>query len=157
MFSLLAMLLPPEPPATNVVYGPIYHIERSIELPEPLESPLAAAEIEVEEVPELTVLTSCVLYLQFVKQLKISGDAITQVPNKSLEEVEVGDVLIMNYKGVGHVSYVEHRFPKAVLITETNFKKGKFTERAITFDDPAIVGAMSVEKKVIALNLAFTE
>jgi hypothetical protein len=151
MFALLALLLPPEPPATNVVYGPVYHEERSIVLPEallePTESPVSVVEIEEEESPVLTVFTSCMYYLQLHKNLAISGDAIDQVPNKPLIEVEVGDVIILNYDGVGHVAYVEQRFPKAVWVSETNYRAGEYSERAIKLNDPRIVGIMSVSTK----------
>jgi len=149
MFAiLLALILPPEPP--SVYYGPVY-TERSIVVEEalitPETAPLSVVEVKEVETLELTILTSCMYYLQLVKKLDISGNAIDQIPNKLISEVEVGDVIILNYDGVGHVAYIEHVFPKAVFVSETNYKAGEYSERAILLNDKRIKGIMSVQEK----------
>ena len=117
--------------------------------PEPIEPPV---EVVIERCEG--IYCSCMTYLQIRKNLALYGDAIDQVPNKPLWDIEVGDVILINYDGVGHASYVEYRFPKAVWVSEANYIEGEYSERAIELDDKRIVGAMRVHKReVVTIDL----
>lgn len=137
----------------------------SYQYPEPLIIE-QVVEIEIEEIepivevvveppvsPCVGVYCTCMVYLQLELNLAIYGDAIDQVPNKPLEDIEAGDVILINYDGVGHAAYVKYRFPNAVWVEEANYINEQYSERAIVLDDKRIRGAMKVGERGVDTSL----
>ena len=83
---------------------------------------------------------SCILYLKNVKGLNIKGNAIDLKPTH-YNDPQHGDVALFRYEnGVGHAAFVEAAMPKAIYVSEWNYKEGKYTERTIMLNNPSIYG-----------------
>ena len=54
-----------------------------------------------------------------------------------------GNVVLLNYNGIGHAALILEMYPGGFYVRETNFEKCRQTERLIEFDDPAIRGFFS--------------
>lgn len=60
---------------------------------------------------------------------------------------QVGSIAVMRYEkqGLNHFGYVEALGEDYVLISETNYKAGKFSYRFIPLDYPHLIGFYDVE------------
>lgn len=85
---------------------------------------------------------SCMRYLQEVKGVEISGDAIDQVPNIPRSMVEQGDIILFRDGNEGHAALVEAVLPGGYWISERNYYPCLYTERLIPYDHPTIYGFM---------------
>ena len=61
-------------------------------------------------------------------------------PNVPKDQVAEGLAVLMQGYNEPHIAFVKEVSPTGILITETNFKHGKYTERFLTHDDPHIRG-----------------
>lgn len=66
------------------------------------------------------------------------GDAKELMPNSEIPRI--GGVVILKYGSDSHVAYIFRVTGEGLFIGEGNFDECEYTERLISFDDPAIVG-----------------
>ena len=102
--------------------------------------------IEVEEVSQETSIDcSCMLYIQS-RGIELFGDAKDQTPNSDVPMV--GGVVLLQYNGINHAAYIESVHGTGIKVSETNYKKCKYTERIILYGSPSIIGYIDPLKEV---------
>ena len=80
-----------------------------------------------------------------MQYLKIKGIQVSQknasdlVPNYFGSPFHV-DVAIFHYPDIAHASLVEEVYQSSFLVSEWNYYEGKYSERVIMKDDPALIG-----------------
>ena len=90
------------------------------------------------EILDSFTLNSCMAYLWNVKGIKIKGDARDIKMNTTTPVV--GFVMKLKYPHNFHAAFIEQIGTSTISISETNYKRGKFTQREIQIGDPAILG-----------------
>lgn len=87
-------------------------------------------------------LNSCILGLRHFG-VEIYGDAKDIKPNSMLA---IGSVVKFYYKhsDTYHASLITSFTDEGFMVKETNYKKGKYTEREVEWNDPAIIGFYAV-------------
>lgn len=82
---------------------------------------------------------SCMVYLRQVKGLSVGGyDASDIQPNSFTPHK--GDVALFKYPNIYHAAYIEETYFISFKVSEWNYRAGKYTERIIRNDDPALRG-----------------
>ena len=82
---------------------------------------------------------SCMRYLRIIKGLSVGGyDAGDIQPNSFTPHK--GDVALFKYTNIYHAAYIEETYFISFKVSEWNYVAGKYTERIIRNDDPALRG-----------------
>jgi len=106
-----------------------------------------AAPLQVFALPNTC---ECVRYLREVHGVNIKGDAWSLKPNLSRWNVDVGDVLLLQYGKVSHAALIigfeweeGRQTPTHFWIVEGNYKRCQVTSRKIKWEDGHIRGIFS--------------
>lgn len=95
-----------------------------------------------------SVQCSCVVGLRELWGINIHGDASKIVPNLfpgyQGQIVGVGDVILFDYNGVGHVALIMKVTRTGFMVVEYNFKRCQQTIREVQYTDSAIRGYLWV-------------
>ena len=88
--------------------------------------------------------------------MNIKGDALTIFPNKSMWNVDVGDVLLLQYGKVAHAALIigfeweeGRQTPTYFWVVEANFDRCKVTSRKIAWEDEHIKGIYTPSTNVL--------
>src|SRR3990167_1158472 len=97
----------------------------------------------------------CVLWLRNQMGVNIKGDAVTLYPNISTWNVDVGDVLLLQYGRVSHAALVigfeweeGRQTPTHYWIVEANWKRCQVTSRKIEWESSEVRGIYSPQSTV---------
>ena len=100
----------------------------------------------------------CVLFLREEMGVNIRGDAVQQISNISKWNVDVGDVLLLQYGKVSHAALIlgfeweeGRQTPKSFKIIEANKVRCKVTIRDIAWSDEHIRGIYNPQMSISAL------
>ena|SRR3990167_7865669 len=113
---------------------------------------LLTAPVQVFALPDTCF---CVQYLREVHGVNIKGDAWTLKPNISRWNVDVGDVLLLQYGKVSHAALVigfeweeGRQTPTYYWIVEANWKRCQVTSRRIAWESSEVRGIYNPQPAV---------
>jgi len=83
------------------------------------------------------VKCSCVIFASQFLDLPKNTDAIDLKPNN---QPAVGNGILFNYNGVGHIAIITGYKENGFLVKESNYNECKISTRVVSFNDKSIVG-----------------
>ena len=82
---------------------------------------------------------SCMQYLK-IKGIQVSQQNASDLQPNYFGSPFHGDVAIFRYPNIAHASFVEEVYISSFLVSEWNYYEGRYSERVIMKDDPALIG-----------------
>ena len=61
----------------------------------------------------------------------------------------VGGIVIMNYRGVKHIAYIEKILENGVLVFESNYRPCSLGKRVIEWTDPSLIGYWTSNQSLV--------